>query len=98
MQRVVRVRSFTNEQRERAARAYQWAARQPSWVTKFALLAFLIVIGIPVFIILMLAVVASVIVFGGLAALNLLVIRLRSLLPHADGRSSNVRVIDHRDE
>lgn len=98
MQRVVRVRAFTNEQRDRAARAYQWVARQPSWVTKFALLAFLIVIGIPVFIILMLAVVASVIVFGGLAALNLLVLRLRSLLPHADGRSRNVRVIDRRDE
>lgn len=98
MERVVRVRTFTNDQRQRAARAFQWVARQPSWVTKFAMVAFLIVIGIPVFIILMLAIVASVIVFGGLAALNLLVIRLRSLLPHAEGRSSNVRVIDRRDE
>lgn len=69
---------------------------QPGWVTRFALMTFLIVISLPILLLVLLAIVASVIVFGILAGVNALVARIRGGLPQRDGRE-NVRVIRRGD-
>lgn len=56
------------------------------------LLAFLIVISLPIVLLVLLALLTAVMVFAVLAAANIVLRRLVHLLPRRDGRS-NVRVI-----
>ena len=92
MERVVRIPGLTPEQRQRAARGYQWVASQPSWIVRLALVIFLLVVGLPILLLIGLAIFAATIVFTGFALVNLALVRLRGTLPKRDGRS-NVRVI-----
>ena len=92
MDRVVRIPRITPEQRDRAARSYRWVASQPSWIVRLALLIFLLIVGLPILILVGLAIFAATIVFTGFALMNVALIRLRGILPKRDGRS-NVRVI-----
>ena len=97
MDRVIRIQTFTADQRDRWSRGYRWAAARPSWVTRFALLTFLFVVAFPLALLIGLAVLAAVVVFGGLAFLSAAVNSVRRLF-RGDGRS-NVRVIERsRDE
>ncbi len=57
-----------------------------------ALVIFVLVIGLPLLLLAVVAVIAAIIVFTGLALINAAGAKLRRLLPKRDGRS-NVRVI-----
>ncbi len=93
--RVTRFKSYTAEQSSRAAAMWRAAASQPGWITRVALLTFLLVVGLPSLLLLILAVVFAAVVFGVLALVNAALVRLRGALPQRDGRS-NVRVIRRR--
>jgi len=95
MVNVSRFRSYTAEQSSRVASVWRSAAAQPGWVTRVALLTFLLVVGLPILLLLVLAVVFAAAVFGVLALVNAALVRLRGALPQRDGRS-NVRVIRRR--
>ncbi len=69
---------------------------RPSWAARLALITFLVIVGLPVAILLGMAVAAAALVFSGLSLLGAARRRLGSVLPGRDGRS-NVRVI-RRDE
>lgn len=97
MERLVQVRVFGDRQRQRLAGGYRWAASQPSWIARAALLAFLVVVGLPLLLLFALAFLAALVVFGGLALLNAAVAKVRGLFGPGEGRS-NVRVIRRRDE
>jgi hypothetical protein len=93
MQRVV-IRDFGQQQRERWARGYRWASSQPSWVARASLLAFMIVVGLPMAILFMLALLAAIVVFGTLAIGHLVLAKVRALFSgdrDTEGRE-NVRV------
>ena len=92
MNRVVRIPTVSAEQRQRAVRGYRWLTSQPSWVIRLALVIFVLVVGLPLLLLAVVAVIAATIVFTGLALINAAGARLRGLLPKRDGRS-NVRVI-----
>ena len=53
---------------------------------------FLLVVGLPILLLIGLAIFAATIVFTSFALVNVALIRLRGILPKRDGRS-NVRVI-----
>jgi len=93
MDRVVRIPTMTAAQRERAVRGYRWLTSQPSWVVRLVLLTFVLVVGLPLLLLAVVAVIAATIVFTGLALINAGVAKLRGFLPKRDGRS-NVRVIN----
>ncbi len=92
MDRVVRIPTMTAAQRERAVRGYRWLTSQPSWVVRLVLLTFVLVVGLPLLLLAIVAVIAATIMFTGLALINAGVAKLRGFLPKRDGRS-NVRVI-----
>ncbi len=96
MMHVSRFRSYTAEQSSRVASMWRAAAAQPGWITRIALLIFLLVVGLPILLLLVLAVVFAAVVFGVLALVNTALVRLRAALPRRDGRS-NVRVIRRSD-
>ncbi len=92
MDRVVRIPNLTAAQRDRAVRGYRWLTSQPSWVVRLALVVFILLVGLPLLLLAIVAVIAATIVFTALALINAGVAKLRGLLPKRDGRS-NVRVI-----
>ncbi len=92
MDPVVRIQVLGSRHRDRVARGYRWALAQPSWIARVALLAFLLVVGVPIMLLVGLAVLAAVIVFAGLALLHTVINRMRGLPAAGDGRD-NVRVI-----
>ena len=96
MVHVSRFRSYTAQQSSRVASVWRAAAAQPGWITRVALLIFLLVVGLPILLLLVLAVVFAAVVFGVLALVNAALVRLRAALPRRDGRS-NVRVIRRSD-
>ena len=63
---------------------------------RLALITFLLIVGLPLAILLGMAVAAAALVFGGLSLLGAARRRLGSVLPGHDGRS-NVRVIQRDD-
>lgn len=79
-----------------AGSMWRVAASQPNWVTKWALLTFFIVIGIPIFLLIMFAIIAAVLVFGALAGAHWLRVKARSLFAGRDTQRKNVRII-HRE-
>ncbi len=92
MDPVVRLHPFGSQQRDRVARGYRWAQSQPSWIVRLAVLTFLLVVGLPILLLVMFAVLAASVVFGGLALFHTALGKLRGLPSHRDGRK-NVRVI-----
>ncbi|MBM44152.1 MAG: hypothetical protein CMJ36_03945 [Phycisphaerae bacterium] len=77
----------------RAAEAFRRINQQPSWVMKAAALAFLIVFGLPILLLLVLAAIAASVVFAILGLFNALVGGAKSRRgPEAKRR--NVRVIN----
>ena len=104
-QRAARVRILGQEGRERVARGDRWlSGRTPppmgqsrlSWVGLAAAVAFLIVVGLPIFLLLLLAVTAAALVLGVMAAAGAVMTAVRGARRVEDGRE-NVRVIDRRD-
>ena len=95
MIRIDRISTFSGNGAHRAAAAWQTAASQPSWVARAALVVFLIVIGLPLMLLFLLALLLAVIVFTALAGVNFIIAKVRGILPRSDGRE-NVRVIQRR--
>ena len=83
---------FATSGSQRAGQAWRMASRQPSWITRITVLAFLLVIGIPVGLLILGAILAAALIFGVLVLVNGLMMKIRGLLPKRDGRK-NVRVI-----
>jgi len=71
------------------------AMNQPGWVWRSALGVVALVVLLPLLLLVFLALLAGAIVFGMLAAVTMLVERVRGRLPRHDGRE-NVRVIERR--
>ncbi|MHC5003885.1 MAG: hypothetical protein ACYTJ0_12255 [Planctomycetota bacterium] len=86
---------FTGSRR-RAASFWQTVARQPSWVIRVALTAFLLIVAVPVAILVGVALLAATVVFALLAVANGLWTRLRGMVGGGDGRE-NVRIVGSRD-
>ena len=77
----------------RAAEAFRRINQQPSWVTKTAAIAFLLVIGLPILLLLVVAMITATVVFGILGLLNALSGLFRGgRTPEA--KRKNVRVIN----
>lgn len=51
-------------------RVYQYVSRQPNWITRTALRVFLFILMLPVFLLLLFAVLIGMLVFGSLVLLN----------------------------
>ena len=95
MHRVVVIPSIGTRQRDRWVGGYRWAASQPGWIMRFTLVAFLLIVAVPLLALLILAVVAAVVLGGVLGVTNAVVSLARGKLRRlvrTDGRS-NVRVI-----
>ena len=95
MIRIDRISTFSTSGAQRAATAWQTAAAQPSWITRVTMLVFLVVVGLPLLLLILLALFAATVVFFALAAVNFVLSRFRRILPRDDGRQ-NVRVIERR--
>ncbi|MCH7603276.1 MAG: hypothetical protein IIB54_10960 [Planctomycetes bacterium] len=96
MFRVTRFTDYTSRGANRASALWQTAATQPNWVSRFALMTFIIVIGLPIFLLVIFAIFAATFVFAMLAGINFCLYKIRGALPHSDGRK-NVRVIRRDD-
>ncbi|HRP63869.1 MAG TPA: hypothetical protein PK400_11285 [Phycisphaerales bacterium] len=92
MIRITRISTFAQEGAGRAGAAWRTVASQPSWITRIALMAFLIIVGLPILLLLLFALLVATIVFVILALINAVLVRLRGAMPRNDGRE-NVRVI-----
>ncbi|MCH7547091.1 MAG: hypothetical protein IID30_11895 [Planctomycetes bacterium] len=97
MFRVTRFTDYTTRGANRASALWQTAATQPNWVSRFALMTFIIVIGLPIFLLVIFAIFAATFVFAMLAGVNYCLYKIRGALPHSDGRK-NVRVIRRDDD
>ena len=75
-----------------AADAYRAVAAQPNWVVRAALLAFLIIVGIPFFLLLLFATFVGITIFAIGLLIHRVLTALRGVAPRHDGRE-NVRVI-----
>ena len=82
--------------RTAAASAPGWVPARPSRAAQLALITFLVIVGLPLAILIGMAVAAAALVFSGLTLLGAAWRRLGSGLPGGDGRS-NVRVIQRDD-
>lgn len=81
---------------DRGQTVFRAVSAQPNWVTRLALYAFLIVVGLPILLLTLVALFAAVFVFGLLVFANALLVRVRRIFPRDDGRR-NVRVIQRRE-
>ncbi len=93
----IRFNTFSTRGAQRVASMWQTAARQPSWVSRVALLTFIVVIGVPIFILVALALIAATFVFAILIGVNWVLSKFKRALPVRDGRQ-NVRVSERRDD
>ncbi len=102
MLRVTRITTHAADQSRYAAGVWRAAASQPGWITRIALMTFLLVVGLPILLLVMAAILIAAVVFAGLALLNGVVARVRGMrggrgaLGRRDGRA-NVRVIRRSD-
>jgi uncharacterized membrane protein required for colicin V production len=92
MFRVVRMTEYVDRGRQRVGAAWQTVNTQPGWIVRTTALVFLLVIGVPILVLLVLAILAALVVFSVLWGVNRLLGGLRGILPRRDGRE-NVRVI-----
>lgn len=96
MIRVERISTFANEGTGRAQVLFRSVAAQPSWIARIALMTFLLVIGLPILLLFLLALLAGVLIFSVLAVANAIVLRVRGLLGRRSDGRENVRVIQRR--
>lgn len=92
MDRAVRIRTFTAQQRDRWAGGWRWAASRPGWVVRLAAVTFLVLVALPLLFFLGVAILAAAVVFAAVGIGAALASKVRSLFPRRDGRV-NVRVI-----
>ena len=92
MAEQVRFVNFVNVGAQRAGATYRAAARQPSWIVRAVTLTILLVIAIPVFLLVMFALLCGAIVFTVLYGVNAVITGVKNLFPGSDGRE-NVRII-----
>jgi hypothetical protein len=92
MFRVTRISDFAGPGAQRATQAWQTINTQPSWIVKAATLVFLLVVGIPILLLVLLALILATAVFAVLWGVNRVLAGFRGVLPRNDGRE-NVRVI-----
>ena len=93
----IRFTQFSTRGARRVSAMWQTAAAQPSWVSRVALITFILVIGVPIFLLVTLALAAASFVFAILLGVNYVLMKIRGAMPHRDGRK-NVRVIERRDD
>jgi len=92
MDRVTRITTMASDGVGRARTSWRAARRQPNWLVGTTAMVFLLVIALPIFLLILLALLAATAVFGVLWGVNRLVSAVRGLLPRDDGRR-NVRVL-----
>lgn len=79
----------------RAGATWSTIQRQPSWVSRAALMCFVVLVALPVIALILLAFAVAFVLFAILAGVNVIVNAFRGVLPRSDGRE-NVRVIERR--
>lgn len=84
---------FVNLGGDRMAEVFQSARGQSNWAVRLAILTFLLIVGIPILLLLLVAGLAAALVFAILSMVNWVLVRVRGIKPANDGRR-NVRVID----
>ncbi len=94
-QRAFRFQVF-NPGRERVASGYRWATTRPSWVARAAALAFLVVVGLPILVLVIVALLAAAMVYGVLALADAALRGFRGQ-PRVESGRQNVRVIERKD-
>lgn len=92
MFRITRIQTYTAQGAQSTSRIWQTAVSQPGWISRIALLTFLIVVGLPLMLLVLIALLFAVIVFTILAMFHGVWLRLRGAISHQDGRE-NVRII-----
>ena len=92
----MRFSSFSSSGARRVSSLWQVASAQPGWVNRLALMTFILVIAVPVFLLVVAALIAASAVFGILWGFNFLLMKVRGILPRSDVRE-NVRVIRRRE-
>ncbi len=90
MIRITRITTFPNRGAESASHVWRAVSSQPNWISRIALLAFFIIIGLPIVLLFVLAVLVSVAVFAVLAGAYSLYNLVRGSLPRSDGRENVV--------
>jgi hypothetical protein len=85
-----RIHDFATGSTRRVVTSWNYARRQPGWVTRATMLAFMLVIAIPVLLLLMLAIAVATVLFFALAGVNVLLNAVRGILPRSDGRQNVV--------
>jgi hypothetical protein len=71
--------------------------RQPNWVSRLALMCFLVLVALPIVLLVLAAFFVAMLLFGVLAGVNVVLNAVRGVLPRSDGRE-NVRVIQRRSD
>lgn len=90
---MIRVVPIVTEGRQRAGTAWQRINTQPSWVVKASIIAFALVIGVPLLLLVLAAVLVGTLVFLVMLCMHSVWAWFRgAVLPRRDGRE-NVRVI-----
>jgi len=92
MFRVVRIAQYANQGQQRATAAWQRINTQPSWIVKATALAFILVVGVPIVLLILLALVVASVLFAILWGVNQIILGFKGFLPEREGRK-NVRVI-----
>lgn len=90
---MIRITRYVSSGSQGAQQVWQTVSSQPSWVSRVALLAFFLVIGLPILLLVLLAVFAAVVMFSILALANAAVMWVKGRLPQRDSGRENVRVI-----
>jgi hypothetical protein len=84
MFRVVRLAQYASEGQHRAGAAWRTINTQPGWIVRATVFAFLLVVGVPVVLLLMLALFVAGLLFAILWTINAL-IRRRGSCRNATG-------------
>jgi hypothetical protein len=80
---------------EHVADAFRRVNRQPNWIIKTAVLAFLLIVAVPIFALLLVAAISAAIVFAVLTGWNVVLNLLRGG-KKSERRRKNVRVVDRK--
>ena len=96
MFRTIRATAFSWQNAQRAHAAFRAVRSQPGWIQRAALLTVLLFIGVPILLVVFIALAAGTLVLGVLAGLNVLLSKWRGPAIRNHGRE-NVRVIQRAD-
>ena len=92
MDRVTRITTMASDGFGHAQSTWKAARRQPNWLLGTTVMIFLVVIALPIFLLVLLALLAATLAFLALWGINRVISAIRGLLPRDDGRR-NVRVL-----